>query len=57
MQLILLQAEELALSAVVVGMTGVGAFDREMACDAGLPGTTSMVMPACAVLLGLRSTD
>ncbi len=56
-QLILLQAEELALSAVVVGMTGVGAFDREMACDAGLPGTTSMVMPACAVLLGLRSTD
>lgn len=56
-QLILLQAEELSLGAVVVGMTGVGAFDRQLAREAGLPCSTGMVMPACAVVLGPRSTN
>jgi SagB-type dehydrogenase family enzyme len=51
-ELLLLQAVEESLSAVMVGMTGVGAFDRQLATDAGLPTTTSMTIPICAVLLG-----
>ncbi len=51
-ELLLLEAEEVALSAVVVGMAGVGAFDRGLATAAGLWGPTSMTVPVCAVLLG-----
>jgi hypothetical protein len=53
-ELLLLQAEEAWLSAVVVGLTGVGAFDRQLAEKAGLPCESSMIVPTCAVLLGSR---
>jgi SagB-type dehydrogenase family enzyme len=51
-ELLLLEAEEASLSAVVVGMAGVGAFDQRLATAAGLWGPTSMTVPVCAVLLG-----
>lgn len=51
-ELLLLQAVEESLSAVVVGLTGVGAFDRRLAAAAGLPSATSMTIPICAVLVG-----
>jgi SagB-type dehydrogenase family enzyme len=51
-ELLLLQAEEASLGAVVVGLNGVGAFDRGLAATAGLPSSNSMVVPICAVLLG-----
>ena len=54
-ELMLLQAEEASLGAVVVGLNGVGAFDRGLAATAGLPSANSMVVPICAVLLGGKS--
>lgn len=51
-ELLLLQAEEASLGAVVVGLNGVGAFDLGLAAAAGLPNTNSMVLPICAVLIG-----
>jgi nitroreductase len=53
-ELLLLQAEEASLSAVVVGLTAVGAFDRQLASAAGLPSATSMTIPICAVVIGTR---
>ena len=53
-ELILLQAEAASLSATVVGMTGVGAFDQQLAAQAGLPSETSMRIPLCAVIIGAR---
>lgn len=55
-ELVLLQAEESGLSGVIVGMVGVGAFDRQLAIDAGIWGQTSMTVPVCAVLLGASQT-
>jgi SagB-type dehydrogenase family enzyme len=52
-ELLLLQAEALSLSAVVVGLAGVGAFDRQLASAAGIWGENSMIVPVCAVLLGV----
>ena len=51
-ELILLRAEAAGLSATTVGLTGVGAFARELAAQAGLPCATSMTPPVCAVLIG-----
>lgn len=51
-ELLLLEAEQAALSAVLVGLAGVGAFDRDLASQAGIWGETSMVIPTCAILLG-----
>lgn len=51
-ELMLLRAEQLSMSGVVVGMAGVGAFDVNLAADAGIWGPTSMTVPVCAVLLG-----
>lgn len=53
-ELILLQAEAESLAATLVGMAGVGAFDRQLATQAGLPSETSMRIPLCAVLIGER---
>jgi Nitroreductase family len=51
-ELLLLQTEKMSLSAVVVGMAGVGAFDRALAAEAGVWGGSSMTVPICAVMLG-----
>jgi SagB-type dehydrogenase family enzyme len=54
-ELLLLRAEEQQMSAVVVGLTGVGAFDMSLAASAGLSSSTSMMVPVCAVLVGPRA--
>jgi SagB-type dehydrogenase family enzyme len=51
-ELLLLAAEEASLPGVVVGMSGVGSYDAQLASEAGLPCATSMTIPICAVLLG-----
>ncbi len=56
-ELLLLQAERESLSAVLVGLAGVGAFDLELASRAGIWGETSMTIPVCAVLLGSRVSE
>lgn len=56
-ELLLLQAERESLSAVLVGLAGVGAFDRELASQAGIWAETSMTIPVCAVLLGSPASN
>lgn len=56
-ELLLLRAEAAGLSATIVGMAGVGAFDGGLAAKAGLPCASAMTVPMCAVLIGVHQNS